>query len=59
MELNISSTIRQFITALILLILPLITIALGLVFNILHAWYYIIAITWFGFGVIFFSALEQ
>lgn len=59
MELNISSTIKKFISALILLILPLIIILIGLIVNFLNAWYYIIAISWFGIGVIFYSALEQ
>jgi hypothetical protein len=56
MEINISKTVKQIITALLLLILPLVTIGLGIIFNILIAWYYIIAITWFGLGIIFFSA---
>jgi len=58
MELTISKTIRQFISAFFLLILPLLTILLGVVFEVLYAWYYILAITWFGMGIIFFSAID-
>lgn len=57
MELNLSQTVRQIISAFLLLILPLVTIVLGLVFNVENAWFYISAITWFGLGVIFFGAI--
>jgi hypothetical protein len=56
MELNISKNVKQIIAAFLLLILPLLTILLGIFLNVLIAWYYIIAITWFGLGIIFFSA---
>ena len=56
MELNISQTAKQLITAFLLMILPLLTIIIGVVFNVLNAWFYIIAVTWFGLGIIFFSA---
>ena len=58
MELNLSENMKQMISAFLLLILPLIAIALGMVFNILNAWYFILVITWFGLGVIFFGALN-
>jgi len=57
MELNLSQTVRKIISAFLLLILPLVTIVLGLVFNVENAWLYILAITWFGVGVIFFGAI--
>jgi hypothetical protein len=56
MEINISKNVKQIITAFLLLILPLLTIGLGIVFEIFVAWFYIIIITWFGLGIIFFSA---
>ena len=56
MEINISKNVKQIITAFLLLILPLLTILLGIIFEIFVAWYYIIGITWFGLGIIFFSA---
>jgi len=58
MELNISSTIRQVIAAFLLFILPLIAILLGVIFELLNAWYYIAIICWFGIGLIFFAAIE-
>jgi hypothetical protein len=56
MEINISKNVKQIITAFLLLILPLLTILLGIIFEIFVAWYYIIGITWFGLGIIFFCA---
>jgi len=56
MEINISKNVKQIIIAFLLLILPLLTIGLGIIFEILVAWFYIVIITWFGLGIIFFSA---
>jgi len=58
MEINLTDTTKQFIGALLLIVLPLIIIGAGLVFNILNAWYYVGAVTWFAFGLIFFSAID-
>ena len=58
MELNISQTMKQLISAFLLLILPLLTIVIGVVFNVLNAWFYITAVTWFGLGIVFFSAIN-
>ena len=58
MEITLSQTVKQIIIVFLLLILPLVTIGLGIIFNILVAWYYIIAITWFGMGVIYVSAIN-
>lgn len=58
MELNLSKTVKQAITMLILLILPLFAILLGVLFNVLIAWYFILCVTWFGAGVVFYSVLN-
>lgn len=58
MEITLSQTVKQIIMVLLLLVLPLVTIGLGILFEILLAWYYIIAITWFGMGVIYISAIS-
>ena len=58
MEINLSSTVKQLISAFLLFILPLIAILLGAIFGILIAWYYILIICWFGVGLIFFSATQ-
>ncbi len=58
MEITLSQTVKHIIAVLLLIILPLVTIGLGILFDILLAWYYIIAITWFGMGVIYISAIS-
>ena len=59
MELDISENLKQIVTTLLLIILPLITILIGVTLNILNVWYYVLATTWFGMGVIFFTALRD
>ena len=56
MEINISKTVWKYLTVFLLVILPLLIILLGAVFNILIAWYYILSATWFCMGVIFYGA---
>ena len=58
MKLELSDTIKQIITALILMILPLILILIGAILPIENAWYFIGTITWFGVGLILFNALN-
>ena len=58
MEINLTQTTKQIISAFLLVILPLIIIGLGTVFGIIHALYYVLTIIWFGIGVIFFNALN-
>jgi hypothetical protein len=58
MEIELSESIKKVISAFLLLILPLILILLGVIFNIFNAWFYVLAATWFGSGVIFFGALN-
>jgi len=59
MEINLSETWKGIISLFLLMILPLLVILLGVIFNLLIAWYYILAVTWFGMGVIFYSALKD
>jgi hypothetical protein len=58
MELNLSDTVKQIITAFILMIIPLLLILIGVILPIINAWYFIGAVTWFGVGLILFSALN-
>ena len=58
MELNLSSSMKQVISAFLLFILPLITLLLGVIVEIFIAWYYILAICWFGLGLIFFTVIQ-
>ncbi len=57
MELNFSENVKQLITAFILMIIPLILILIGIILPIVNAYYFIGAVTWFGVGLILFSAL--
>ena len=59
MEMTISQTLKQIIIVFLLIVLPLVTIGLGIIFEILIAWFYILAITWFGMGVIYVSAITN
>jgi hypothetical protein len=59
MEINLSETWKEIISLLLLIILPLLVILLGVIFSLLNAWYYILAVTWFGMGIIFYSALND
>jgi hypothetical protein len=36
----------------------LVMILVGVSFNVLNAWYFIAAVTWFALGVIFYSAIN-
>lgn len=58
MELELSDTFKQIIMALILMILPILLIIIGMILPIVNAWYFIGAVTWFGVGLIIFSALN-
>jgi len=58
MELNLSQTMKQFISALLLIILPLIVIGLGAAFGVENAVFYLLSVLWFAMGVIFFGAIN-
>jgi hypothetical protein len=58
MELNLSETMKQIITVFLLILLPLIVLGIGLYFNYLNVWFYILVVTWFGLGVIFTSTIQ-
>lgn len=58
MEINLSERVRGILLAFLLLIMPLITILLGMVYTVENVWYFVLAISWFGSGVIFYFALN-
>jgi hypothetical protein len=58
MELNLSENVRTLLLALFILVLPLIFIIIGLVYNVDSVWLYLLCITWFGCGVVFYGALH-
>lgn len=58
MELNLSKTVKTTISIFLLIILPMLSILIGLIAEFLNAWFYILCVTWFGMGLIFYSAIE-
>lgn len=58
MELSLTKEIKQIISVFLMIILPLIVIGLGIIFEIINAWYFILSVIWFAMGVIFFSAVN-
>ncbi len=58
MEINLTDQVKGIIQALLLLILPLVAIVLGMIFTIESVWYFLLAISWFGSGLIFYGALN-
>jgi len=58
MELNISEKVGSFLQALFLLILPWVVLLIGLAVNLDNVWYYLLCITWFGCGLVFFGTLN-
>lgn len=58
MELNLSENIRTLLLAFLILALPLIVIIIGLVYNLDNVWYYLLCITWFGCGLVFYGTLN-
>lgn len=58
MEFNLSDNVKQIIMAFILMILPLLLILFGILLPIINAYYFIGAVTWFGVGLILFTALN-
>jgi len=53
-----SDRIKQLLFALFLIILPLIVLVVGIIINYYNAWYYVLTITWFGVGIIFYSSIN-
>jgi uncharacterized membrane protein YfhO len=58
MELNLNQEMKQMLSLLLLVLLPLIVLGLGTIFGVKNAGYYILTIIWLGVGVIFFSAVD-
>lgn len=54
----LNEQVRKFLLAFLLTILPWIVIIIGLILPIENAWYYILSITWFVSGLMFYYALR-
>jgi hypothetical protein len=59
MEINLSDTVKQIIMAFILMVIPMLLILVGVLIELLNAWYFIGMVTWFGVGLIIFSVLNN
>ena len=58
MEINLSEDIRNILMLFILIILPIILIALGILTGLINPVFYILIIFWFGMGLTFYGALN-
>jgi len=58
MDLNLSEKLGRIISAILLIILPLIILLVGLIINILNVWFYLAVFTWFGMGFIIYLAIH-
>ncbi|HUT00449.1 MAG TPA: hypothetical protein VMY59_09050 [Candidatus Thermoplasmatota archaeon] len=58
MELNLSEKAGSLLQALFLLILPWVVLIIGLAVSLDNVWFYLLSITWFGCGLIFFGTLN-
>ncbi len=58
MELNLNQEMKQMLSILLLVLLPLIVLGLGAIFGVKNAGYYILTMIWLGVGFIFFNAVD-
>jgi hypothetical protein len=58
MELDLSDRMKGILQILLLLVLPWVAILSGMALSVQNVWYFVLAITWFGCGVVFYSALH-
>jgi hypothetical protein len=58
MELNLSEKVGSLLQALFMLILPWVMVLCGLAANINSVWFYLLGVTWFGCGVVFYGTLN-
>jgi len=56
MEINLNENIKQIISIFLLILLPLLLLLALVIVDPIQVWYtYLVLITWFGLGVIFYS----
>jgi len=58
MEFTLTDQKKMIVQLFFLILLPWILILIGLIVPIENVWYYLLAITWFGSGIIFLGALN-
>ncbi|MFO7677768.1 MAG: hypothetical protein R6V50_05240 [Thermoplasmatota archaeon] len=55
MDINLTDNYKTLLQLFLLLISPWILILAGIILGIENAWFFLLAISWFGCGVIFMS----
>jgi len=58
MELNLSENMKQFLSAFLLILLPILLLGIMAFSGVKSAPLYLIGIVWFGMGVIFFGTTD-
>ena len=58
LKLSLSEKVGSLLQALFMLILPWVVILIGLAASIDNVWYYLLSITWFGCGMVFYGTLH-
>ena len=58
MDISLSEDTMGAITMFLFMILPLLLILIGAVSGFMNALFYILTITWFGMGMIFYKAVH-
>jgi hypothetical protein len=58
MEVHLSEKVGSLLQALFLLVLPWVVILIGIATSIENVWYYLLSITWFGCGLVFYGTLN-
>jgi len=58
MDFNLSEKVGSLLQALFLLILPWVILLIGLWASLNNVWFYLLCITWFGCGLVFFETLH-
>jgi hypothetical protein len=58
MEVHLSERVGNLLLVLFLLILPWVAILVGLIFSLENVWYYLLSVTWFGCGLVFYGTLN-
>lgn len=59
MDMQLSENVSNILAAVLLLILPLVLLLIATVIGFTNAVFYILAIFWFGMGVIFYGAINN
>jgi len=58
MEVHLSERVGSLLLVLFLLVLPWVAILVGLAVSLENVWYYLLSVTWFGCGLVFYGTLN-